>query len=51
MLAEADLPDDPALLRAMLVAARGEIAQQQALIADLEGAGAWTGAALHARQP
>ena len=39
MLVEADLPDDPALLRAMLVAARGEIAQQQALIADLEGAG------------
>lgn len=39
MLVEADLPDDPALLRAMLVAARGEIAQQQGLIADLEGAG------------
>lgn len=38
MLVEADLPDDPALLRAMLVAARGEIAQQRALIADLEGA-------------
>lgn len=39
MLVEADLPDDPALLRAMLVAARGEIVQQRALIADLEGAG------------
>ena len=39
MLVEADLPDDPALLCAMLVAARGEIVQQRALIADLEGAG------------
>ncbi len=39
VLAEADLPDDPALLRAMLVEARGEVAQQQARIVDLEGAG------------
>ena len=39
MLVEADLPNDPALLRAMLVAARGGIVQQRALIADLEGAG------------
>lgn len=39
MLVEADLPDDPALLRAMLVAVRAEITQQRMLIADLEGAG------------
>jgi len=38
VLVEAELPDDPALLRAMLLAARGEIAQQQARIVDLEGA-------------
>lgn len=38
MLVDAELPDDPALLRALLLTARGEIARQQARIVDLEGA-------------
>ena len=40
MLVEAELPDDPALLRAMLVEARGEIVARDTRIADLEGVGA-----------
>ena len=38
MLVEADLPDDPALLRSMLVAADTQIAERDRRIADLEGA-------------
>ena len=37
MLVEADLPDDPAVLRAMLVAADTRISAQDQRIADLEG--------------
>ena len=39
MLVEAELPDDPALLRAMLVAASARITERDQRIADLEGAG------------
>jgi transposase len=38
MLVEADLPDDPALLRSMLVAADTQLAERDRRIADLEGA-------------
>ena len=38
MLVEADLPDDPAVLRAMLVSADTRISEQDQRIADLEGA-------------
>ena len=40
MLVEADLPDDPALLRSMLVAADTQIDERDRRIADLEGADA-----------
>jgi transposase len=40
MLVEADLPDDPAVLRAMLVAADTRLAERDQRIADLEGADA-----------
>ncbi|WP_174296442.1 IS66 family transposase [Sphingomonas bacterium] len=39
MLVEAELPDDPALLRAMLAAAEARISERDQRIADLEGAG------------
>ena len=39
MLVEADLPDDPALLRAMLAATEARITERDQRIADLEGAG------------
>jgi transposase len=38
MLVEADLPDDPAVLRAMLVAADTQLVERDQRIADLEGA-------------
>ena len=39
MLVDAELPDDPALLRAMLVATEARITERDQRIADLEGAG------------
>ncbi|MBX9883312.1 MAG: hypothetical protein K2X73_15275 [Sphingomonas sp.] len=38
MLVEAELPDDPALLRAMLVAAEARLSERDQHIADLESA-------------